>query len=1099
MTTAAQLALAQRRKMRTLPSVDVPSAPPELSRSLESIKEHLRMYEGDSNAPKERFVTLAELENAGLVTADTKNRFSYIAQVAGSDVAAPAGNRTVIVGGGGVASFNSRTGAVVPQQIDYDSFFLTPAEGDAAYAPIGSGVISFNTRTGAVTPQQSDYDSFFLTPAEGDAAYAPLSHSHILTDVTDVTAVFGELNLLDLAGLTVGDVLSADSATTASWKAAAGGGGFAFDTFDYTFDTDINVTDPGSGGVKLNSATPNSVTSVSISETDANSNDLILHLGRMTDGSMVRVIDPDDSTIWQNYIITANTDNGTWRNLQVNPAGNSGTIAADSAPVKVQLRESPYVANPTVENALYYGEPGLAGSPVNGLIEYPNLRVSGQPNGSILEFWDEGGHRWDINVNNNTMTIDAVDAAVTSFVVRSDFFGFQSEVNSLARISMSSTALTLSHQNIAHADALVMYIHETDAAKANVVDYGQIWVLNAGNHLMYTNESGVTTNLSNASESGTTITSGWSTGSGGSGGSFTIGANAPLFLEEQADDDTPGAGFGQIWVKSDIPNTLWFTDDAGGDWQLGLGGGGIDDGTTTNAVLKWSGSAWVEDTSYLLLGSGVLDLTGGTPQYRFSESDATAGNVNWMVGVAVAESFTMRVYDDVWSTSTSFLTVERTANVVDSLSLAATSLNFSSAATVNIGPSGNMNLSAGGAIQVLTASPFRWYQPDNTQYIQIVASEPSGVVNATVTGSEIGSRFIFGTNIDIDINDGDLNVYNSGLFRLRDSDGDFTTLQHDGTNLVVQSAGSGGGAVPWLFDDVAVDIGGQRLRLIGDETFPGAASGESFLYTDTTLGLTMYGEGSSYDFLLANKSGSTVLRIPTGTQDLEGFGDFETVKGTFTQVVSGLNNSVNMVSNGPGIYWHESDQGVGSKGWKMYAAAGVLLFYTTNDSGTATGQIKRVERSGTTVQDQTWFWGAQESFQTQDRDATGNTAGIAIRDHIGTLRDGGYNDLKIKTTNTSETLSAEHAGGVWYNNSTAKTLTMPTSSDLDFPIYAMVTCINHSDNNMTIDGTVTGMTLIWQDGITGSNTGDRTLGPRGVCNIWRHSSGAMFIWGIGLT
>jgi hypothetical protein len=48
----------------------------------------------------------------------------------------------------------------------------------------------------------------------------------------DVTATSTELNLLDLAGLTVGWVLSADSATTASWKAPTGGGGFLLNTTD---------------------------------------------------------------------------------------------------------------------------------------------------------------------------------------------------------------------------------------------------------------------------------------------------------------------------------------------------------------------------------------------------------------------------------------------------------------------------------------------------------------------------------------------------------------------------------------------------------------------------------------------------------------------------------------------------------------------------------------------------------------------------------------------------------------------------------------------------------------------------------------------------
>ena len=36
--------------------------------------------------------------------------------------------------------------------------------------------------------------------------------------------------------------------------------------------------------------------------------------------------------------------------------------------------------------------------------------------------------------------------------------------------------------------------------------------------------------------------------------------------------DTTYSGKGQLWVKNDVPNTLWFTDDAGTDVQLGTGG-----------------------------------------------------------------------------------------------------------------------------------------------------------------------------------------------------------------------------------------------------------------------------------------------------------------------------------------------------------------------------------------------------------------------------------------------------------------------------------------------------------------------------------------------
>lgn len=69
---------------------------------------------------------------------------------------------------------------------------------------------------------------------------APTSHTHLLAaGATDVTAIASELNLLDLAGLTTGWVLSADSANTASWKAPTGGGGSPLTTKGdiFTYDT----------------------------------------------------------------------------------------------------------------------------------------------------------------------------------------------------------------------------------------------------------------------------------------------------------------------------------------------------------------------------------------------------------------------------------------------------------------------------------------------------------------------------------------------------------------------------------------------------------------------------------------------------------------------------------------------------------------------------------------------------------------------------------------------------------------------------------------------------------------------------------------------
>lgn len=60
-----------------------------------------------------------------------------------------------------------------------------------------------------------------------------------------------------------------------------------------------------------------------------------------------------------------------------------------------------------------------------------------------------------------------------------------------------------------------------------------------------------------------------------------VGASAgftfadPIYIVEQAAASADVAGRGQLWVKSTTPNELWFTNDAGTDFQLGLGGGTV--------------------------------------------------------------------------------------------------------------------------------------------------------------------------------------------------------------------------------------------------------------------------------------------------------------------------------------------------------------------------------------------------------------------------------------------------------------------------------------------------------------------------------------------
>ena len=147
----------------------------------------------------------------------------------------------------------------------------------------------------------------------------------------------------------------------------------------------------------------------------------------------------------------------------------------------------------------------------------------------------------------------------------------------------------------------------------------------------------------------------------------------------------------------------------------------------------------------------------------------------------------------------------------------------------------------------------------------------------------------------------------------------------------------------------------------------------------------------------------------------------------------------------------------------------------------------------------TIYSGTTAHIRSQSRTATGNTSGADLIAHDGTYRDIGFNTCPVETTNASTTLAAQHCGAViYYNDGTAgRTVTTPSSSSTDFPVGGMTTIINHSDTTRAINQG-SGVSLIWQDGTSGAATGNRTL-ARGVATLWRHSAGAFFIWGNGLS
>jgi len=94
------------------------------------------------------------------------------------------------------------------------------------------------------------------------------------------------------------------------------------------------------------------------------------------------------------------------------------------------------------------------------------------------------------------------------------------------------------------------------------------------------------------------------------GGAVAMGGNditngGVIFLTEQAEAEADVAGKGQIWVDTQTPNKLYFTDDAGTDTDLTAGGGAtIVHAFTNTTTTAYAGTA----SSFGTVGAGDRDI-----------------------------------------------------------------------------------------------------------------------------------------------------------------------------------------------------------------------------------------------------------------------------------------------------------------------------------------------------------------------------------------------------------------------------------------------------------------------------------------------------------
>ena len=136
-----------------------------------------------------------------------------------------------------------------------------------------------------------------------------------------------------------------------------------------------------------------------------------------------------------------------------------------------------------------------------------------------------------------------------------------------------------------------------------------------------------------------------------------------ISIQEQSNAGGDTAGYGQIWVKDDSPNKLYFTDDAGTDHDLTAGGGGtfggslssgkLAIGTGTDTIGNFVDALTENDSIYI--GANPASTTNtaqnNTALGISALNDITTGDNNVAIGIQAGQKTTTQERNTIMGVS----------------------------------------------------------------------------------------------------------------------------------------------------------------------------------------------------------------------------------------------------------------------------------------------------------------------------------------------------------------------------------------------------------------------------------------------------------------
>lgn len=639
-----------------------------------------------------------------------------------------------------------------------------------------------------------------------------------------------------------------------------------------------------------------------------------------------------------------------------------------------------------------------------------------------------------------------------------------------------------------------------------------------------------------------------------------IANSATLRMVERSAAPADLGGHGQFWVRNDAPNTPMFTADDGTDYVLNAATEGTTtdsilrwDGSNWAELTSITAQVGGVFTTVRNV-TGEISVSSNAPFVGLSDEGAPTDQKGWRIHVDGGFDFTMDTRSDGGSQGDIFLQAVRgSGNLVGDVSLFGRDLRLSAGNTVQIDDVAlRFNAPSTQATSPVNLMTF-WDAGNNLAWqIGMSAGNVTNPDRLQFYDSRGTSPQVF-FEFESDSGGGTHTKVRDGTFELQlDGDEDhYAALQVTST-----TAANGRLSVSGVGNVDKFELSGMSLYFIEQVSAHEDITSRGQLFVNTSQQLIFRTEGGVETNLLAGGVSTTgtpandQIAVFTNSNTIEGDAELKwtgsalvigsTISANETRFLRadtelqiqstpqvrltnsnailhmGLGGKVECREFGPGtnqidiyadatspvIEYFNSDLRIKQNGITDY-----LIITNTNTQqslGCPSGNNIRLEAGGTpgvyvSASSVTLYYAGTSNITTQSATATGNTSGATVRAHDNTMRDIGFNTLDLESQNVSVTLAAQHCGAlIYFNDGVAgRTVSTPASTSADFPTYGVCTIINHSDTTRSIL-TGSGATNIWLDGTSGSKTGTRTL-ARGMAVIWKISSSAYFIWGIGIS